>query len=187
MPSARAGHAMVAYEYRLYVVGGQGPRASAIHVFDVVEESWTTASYKIGAPRGATSAVRIDSRVFLNGGVASGSSVLDDVEVIDLSTGTTGKVARLPAPRYGLAAAVLDGKIHVAGGATFAPRQTHFDHYVYDPAANQWRAAPPLPTPRFAAASATVNGHWFVFGGGAGAGFFAPFTAADAVESFIPQ
>lgn len=184
MPAARAGHAMVAYEEQLYVIGGQGASVTAVHKFDIPDESWSTTNYKIAMPRAAASGVVLGGRVYLIGGIASGTSVLRNVEVLDLSSGAKSQAASLPAPRYGLAAAVLDGQIHVAGGATLTPRQTHFDHFVYDPDANHWRTAAPLPTPRFAAASATANGQWYVFGGGAGAGFFAPFTAADAVESF---
>ncbi len=186
MPAARAGHAMVTYEDQLYVIGGQGASATTVHKFDVADESWSTTTHKMAAPRAAASAVVLGNRVFLIGGIESGKSVSRTVEVLDLSSGAKSQAASLPAPRYGLAAAVLDGQIHVAGGATLTPR-THFDHFAYDPNANRWRTEAPLPTPRFAAASATANGQWFVFGGGGGAGFFAPFTAADAVESFSPQ
>ena len=187
LPTARAGHVMVAYEGRLFLLGGVGARAAGVDVYEVANKTWSKASFDLSTPRAAASAVMVGSQVYLIGGVVSGTTVSNAVDVIDLKNGSRRSVASLPSPRYGVASAVLNGQIHVAGGATISPRQTHFDHFVYDPSADRWRTAPPLPTPRFATASATVEGRWYVFGGGAGAGFFAPFTAADAVESFIPQ
>ena len=86
----------------------------------------------------------------------------------------------MPSRRGGLAAAVLEGKIHAFGGET---RSSVFDkHEVYDPATDRWTSAPPLPTARHGLGAATLSGKIYVIGGGPKAGF----AQTDVVEMFVP-
>ncbi len=185
MPAARAGHVLVAMGGKLYVFGGIGKQATAVYAFDVSTNTWSTASFAMTASRTALSAAVQGSTVYLIGGSVSQGGVSARVDAFDFSSGRWRRLADLPAPRTGSASAILNGRIHVAGGATLQPSRTYLDHYVYNPTTNKWSSAAPLLTPRFASASATINGEWYVIGGGVGAGFFAPFTAADAAESFV--
>jgi N-acetylneuraminic acid mutarotase len=65
------------------------------------------------------------------------------------------------------AAAVIDGKIHLVGGA----HQKSFNlvnsdaHEVYDPATDYSEILPPLPTPRDHLTATEANGKLFVIGG----------------------
>ena len=186
MPSARVGHVMVAVGAKLYVIGGIGSGDKNIFVFDTATAKWSTAPYSMASPRAGISGVVEGSTVYLIGGSVSQGPASARVDTLDVNSGTWRRLADLPAPRSGLAAAMLGGLLHVAGGATFNPGRTYLDHFVYDRASNKWSSSSPLPTPRFASASANVNGEWYVIGGGVGTGFFAPFTATDAVETFVP-
>src|SRR2546428_11622176 len=82
----------------------------------------------------------------------------------------------MPSRRGGLAAALLDGAIHVIGGET---RGSVFaNHEVYDPATDRWTTAPALPVARHGLAAAVVGGRLYVIGGGPPPGL-APPAAAD--------
>jgi len=102
------------------------------------------------------------------------------VEAYDPANDRWTKRSAMPSRRGGLAAAVLDGAIHVIGGET---RGSVFaNHEVYDPATDRWTTAPPLPVARHGLAAAVVGGKLYVIGGGPEAGF----SQTDAVDVFAP-
>lgn len=186
MPSARAGHVMVAVGAKLYVMGGLSSEDTSIFIFNTATAKWSTAPYSMASTRRGIAAAVEGSNVYLIGGSPSQGSASARVDALDVASGTWRRLADLPSPRMGAAATMLGGQLHVAGGATFNPGRTYRDHFVYDPTGNKWHSSLPLPTPRFASGSANVNGQWYVIGGGVGTGFLAPFTASDAVETFVP-
>jgi N-acetylneuraminic acid mutarotase len=74
-------------------------------------------------------------------------------------------VSNLPAARYGLAAASVNGKIYAIGGIGSGGYQSTV--YVYDPAQPSlgWLSASNLPAARSSLAAASVNGKIYAFGG----------------------
>jgi N-acetylneuraminic acid mutarotase len=63
-------------------------------------------------------------------------------------------------------AAALNGKIYVVGGFTGSNhKQVNDGAFEYDPAADTWRALPPLATPRGSVAVAAVAGKLHALGG----------------------
>jgi N-acetylneuraminic acid mutarotase len=80
----------------------------------------------------------------------------------------------MPTMRSGGGAAVVDGKIYVAGGRPPAGA----DFAVYDPAADSWTVLPSLPTQRNHLAVAAIDGKIYVAGGRFGGGFNSERTAA---------
>jgi len=104
----------------------------------------------------------------------------DLVEAYDPATDRWTKRSVMPSRRGGLAAAVLDGAIHVIGGES---RESVFaNHEVYDPATDRWTTAPALPVARHGLAAAVVGGKLYVIGGGPKAGF----SQTAAVDVFAP-
>jgi N-acetylneuraminic acid mutarotase len=71
----------------------------------------------------------------------------------------------LPKARDHAAAAVIDGKIHIAGGRFGGAADCTDLHDVYDPKANTWSGAPPLPTARSGLAGTSYKGLFLVLGG----------------------
>jgi N-acetylneuraminic acid mutarotase len=72
----------------------------------------------------------------------------------------------LPTARGAHAAAVINGKIHLVGGAhrkLFKLDNTDA-HEVYDPTTDSWETLPPLPTPRDHLTVTEANGKLFVIG-----------------------
>jgi hypothetical protein len=101
--------------------------------------------------------------------------------------GTTGRRAGLdegvPTPRSGLAAAVLDGRIHVLGGESPDPPAIFDEHEVFDPLAGAWTPAPLLPR------GATASGRsWSTVGSTTiGGGPRPDLSASDRVDVFVPS
>lgn len=71
----------------------------------------------------------------------------------------------LPTPRQALAAAALDGRIHVVGGSNGSPLAVHEE---YDPATDSWTTRAPMPTARQFLAAAAWGGKVYAFGGTGG-------------------
>lgn len=80
----------------------------------------------------------------------------------DPKTDKWAEKAPMPTKRSGGAAAVLDGKIYVAGGRT---RETGADFAAYDPKTNSWEALPPVPTQRNHLGVVATAGKIWVVGG----------------------
>ncbi len=81
-----------------------------------------------------------------------------------------------------MAADVIDGRIHTAGGEDLTSVSTDPQHEVLDLATMTWSRAPDLPTKRHGLASAVVDGRWYVIGGGRAA----MLSVSDIVEVFTP-
>jgi len=78
--------------------------------------------------------------------------------------------AQIPRPRYGLAAAAVNGKIYVVGGMAdivgSIGTQEVSDNDEYDPATDTWRSVAAMPTPRASLIVVAVNGMIYAIGGG---------------------
>lgn len=73
-------------------------------------------------------------------------------------------LAPVPTERTEVAAALLEGRIYVAGGFA-APNRTVETVEVYDIAADEWIAGPPLPLPVNHAMATATESEVFLFGG----------------------
>jgi N-acetylneuraminic acid mutarotase len=72
----------------------------------------------------------------------------------------------LPTPRSEIAAAVLNGRLYVAGGFG-NPRATILDDFLaFDPATGAWTELAPLPQARHHAALTALDGRLYLTGGG---------------------
>ncbi len=103
----------------------------------------------------------------------------------------------LPQARGSASAAVVNGRVHVIGGATlpggvpagnFHPslNVSVATHDVYDIAAGSWSRKADLPTPRNHAAVGVVDGKVYVVGGRAGSVFIPNALNVDIVEEYNP-
>lgn len=185
LPHARAAHAMIEVKGRLYVVGGNGPEADTTLIYNPGEDKWTTGAV-IPAPRRAMGVATDGRRIFAAGGIKSDGGVSSAFDVYDPAANTWASLPALPTARGALTAAVIDNKLHVAGGATWRPLKTFATHDVFDIASKTWTKGAPMPNARQGMASGVAAGRWWVIGGGSGAGVFGVFTASDAVEAYEP-
>ncbi|MGJ3232897.1 MAG: Kelch repeat-containing protein [Oceanicaulis sp.] len=182
LPGPKASFSLIELGGRLYALGGEDG-APGMFVFDPEAGAWTAVAAPAEIDRRGAAAVAAGGEIWLIGGAAAGVATAR-VDVFDPETGVWRIGPALPAPRAGHAAAVLDGVIHVFGGRSADMRRTLDDHIALTEAG--WRERPSMPAARTEAAAATLEGEIWLIGGGAGAGFFAPFTAVDTVDVIRP-
>lgn len=177
--------AVVAAGGRVLALGGEAARA--FQVLDPATASWTRGPDLPGVHFASAAAVLAD-RVHLVGGWNvdnRASASLASHAVFDLTLLRWGSAAPLTTPRNAAAAAVIDGRLYVAGGR--APGIRANDQHslatveVYDPASNRWSAAPPLPTARAGLALVALAGQLYAFGGES-----TPGAVGNAVERYDP-
>lgn len=188
MPSARrrgsAGVAVVADD--VYLVGGfRGAAVAEVDVFHSADATWTTGPSLPGV-RDHGAAVALDGKVYYLGGRDTDiTAVHGDLWVFDPASPEAGWVAKAPLPvaRGGLAAAVYDGLIVVAGGEgnSAVASGVFADVEAYDPATDTWTVLPSLPTPRHGTGAVAFGGALWMPGGAD----VQAFGASDVVERLI--
>jgi N-acetylneuraminic acid mutarotase len=194
MPKARCDFSLTALDGLLYATG-----ADRLVAFDPAAGEWIDLGLEPLPGRSAAGAA-LDGKLYLVGGAprpaacernrnvggeaaaAEAAAASARVDVYDVETRLWSRGPDLPSPRHGHTIIAVEGELHVLGGRGpgGAPLD---DHYVLRDGV--WTAADKLPSPRADAAAAPLPEDGFaVIGGAAGDGFFAPFTALDAVDLF---
>jgi len=174
---------------KIYVIGGYPSTrvyVDTVQVYDSAADRWDY-SVPLPQPMHHTVAAGVDGVLYVIGGEISETGVanqgvyIDTVYAFDPSTSTWTQKAPMPTPRSAGAAAIVDGKIYVAGG-----RPPHgSDFAVYDPLADAWTVLPDLPTQRNHLAAGAIDGKVYVYGGRFGGGVGSEMT--DVVEVFDPS
>jgi N-acetylneuraminic acid mutarotase len=109
----------------------------------------------------------VNGKIYVIGGQTTESSepakagFVNTVYEYDPASGKWTARAPMPTMRGGGVAAVVDGRIYVAGGR---PPGGH-DFAVYDPTADKWTTLANLPTQRNHLAAGAHDGKVYVFGG----------------------
>ena len=112
----------------------------------------------------------IDGKFYLTSGQGTTEAFSRELEVYDPATGTWTIKSPMPTARAVAAAAVLHGKLFVAGGVVVRNGLAVVTDIVeaYDPVTNRWATGPSMPTARGHAVSAWAGGKFFVIDGIAG-------------------
>ena len=97
---------------------------------------------------------------------ASGSAPASPTDSRDTVDGAWAQLAPLPQPRSEIAAAVLDGRLYVAGGFGAGRGAILDDLLAYEPAADTWTTLAPLPEARHHPALTALDGRLYLTGGG---------------------
>ncbi|HEY3253360.1 MAG TPA: kelch repeat-containing protein [Polyangiaceae bacterium] len=107
----------------LYIAGGRADGITGIEpktwAFDLATKTWTEKA-SLAPPRGGLAGGVLADRLFVFGGEGNtnvSSGVFPDVDVYDPTTNQWQALAPMLVPRHGYGAAVLDGRIYLAGGA----------------------------------------------------------------------
>ncbi|HEX3045487.1 MAG TPA: kelch repeat-containing protein [Bacillota bacterium] len=163
MSAPRCAMAVVAYEGKIYVLGGNdGTNAlNTFEVYDPAADSWTVIPNPMPTARYGLAAVVLNGKIYAMGG-RTGNVYYNIVEVYDIATDTWLGACYLPTIRYYFDAVVYNGKIYAAGGIG----GSLYDNLdIYDPATNSWTAGAPLSVARSFLEVAEVNGKIYAFGG----------------------
>jgi N-acetylneuraminic acid mutarotase len=188
MPLARSEHAVTVMDGRIWVLGGYPPGrlpSNLVQVYDPATSRWSLGP-SLPQPIHHIMVAAVDGKLYVMGGEVEGASTgrppvfVANTWVHDPAVGGWVSRASMPTARSGGGAAVIDGRIYVAGGRP--PGGSAFE--VYDPATDQWERLPDLPTQRNHLAMAAVNGRIIVAGGRFQPGAMAERT--DVVEIYDP-
>jgi len=161
----RNGLAAGVIDGRIYAVGGNdGAAHDALEIYDPATDQWTTgANLPIG--REFLAAAVLNGKLYAVGGQGvppnhAGASGM--VDVYDPAQNAwTSETSLVPA-RISPCAAVLQGRIYVAGGFNPEPLD---GVSAFDPDAHVWRAAAPLPVDVSGATAVELAGQLYVVGG----------------------
>ncbi|MCZ6776721.1 MAG: T9SS type A sorting domain-containing protein [Ignavibacteria bacterium] len=175
---ARGAHVAIAFEGKIYVMGGVQSGVGVVQrndEYDPVADSWRPRE-DMPTPREHLAGAVIDSLIYVVGGRV-GSSNRNTLEAYSPATDTWYTKASMPTARGGLAAAALNGRLYAFGGeipGVFSQNEE------YNPQTDTWREMAPMVTPRHGIGAATFEDSIFVIGGGPVVGF----GVSDANEAF---
>lgn len=131
-------------------------------------------------------AVTIENRVYVFGGLNKQNLPLRDILCIDLEERTIKRVAEFPSERYAVSPAVAEGKIYLAGG--YDTKGYYDDIFMFDPDSHEIEKIGTLPEPRgFGAMVAYDRKLYYLFGwkgGGIGETVFEIDPAAGEAREF---
>jgi len=174
---------------KIYVIGGYPSSrvtVSTVQVYDARSDSWELTN-PLPIPVNHGVAATVDGKVYLMGGQANAggnpnrAGFLDIVLEYNPASATWTNKTSMPTARSGGAAAVVAGKIYVAGGRP--PRGSDFA--VYDPSSDSWATLPDMPTQRNHLAATAIDDKVYVVGGRFGAGFRSE--ATELLEMYDPK
>lgn len=156
-------------EARVFVAGGftgDGDASPAFEVFDASDARWS-AGPDLPVALHHASLVFCGSIYLVGGYTEDGRPSPDFYSLAPAGEASWQERAPMPTARGAAAAACVDGKIHVVGGATsfLARAETTDAHEVYDPGSGSWKKAQPLPEGRDHLAAASDGAKLYVAGG----------------------
>jgi N-acetylneuraminic acid mutarotase len=184
------------YDGKIYVIGGYDSdlifvtNSAKVNRYDPATNAWE-AMASMETQRRLPGVAVIDGKIYAAGGYGARSGVGNEdtsfqqtVEQYTPETNTWKAVAPMAAKRYAPAAAVINGKLYVAGGLGAGAGASAVLNTVerYDPATNTWDAVASMGTARCRAGSAVLDGKLYVFGGRSRPGG----AALDTVERYDP-
>lgn len=169
LPNAASGVAAAYLNGKIYVAGGivNGVVSAQFYAYDIMANAWTKlADMPAPLTQSVLTADPARGVLYLTGGTAGNSTAA--ARVYNPHTNAWSDLRPMRAPRAMHLAAVMDGKLYVAGGFGFTGSLATCD--VYDVATEQWSAAANLTRGRFNAAGAVVtdaagNPYWLLVGG----------------------
>lgn len=164
LPAPRVKHSMICRDGWLHLFGGL--KTTEVWSWHVKSGQWSRS--RVAAMpelRDHISVVQDSLYVYVIGG-RKGKTPQADCWRYDFQTRTWSAFARLPGPRGGQTAILLDGKIHVVGGEDQRTKEVFRRCDSYDLAKGCWSRGPDLPVGRHGLVSGYGNGKWCVIGGG---------------------
>jgi N-acetylneuraminic acid mutarotase len=158
MPTARASFAIVAFNNKIYCIGGttgvkngQYVASEANEVYDPQIDTWTTKA-SIPTPRVGVTASVVEGKIYLIGG---NSNI---TEVYDPATDKWTTKASIPVKPalttiWSCTSAVIDEKIHIFGAFPYSN-----SHQVYNPKTDSWNIEAPIIQGYYLASASTTAG-----------------------------
>jgi len=191
---------------KMYVFAGLAPiwkPKGLVYEYDPATDKWTKKK-PMARPSHHLALAEYQGKIYAFGGFVLPQSgppawvPIDNAWEYDPATDTWKALASMPTKRGAAAAAVINGKVYVVGGATVpagtnetavSPARPHLAVGTveeYDIATNTWRERRPMPTARNHLLAGAVNGKLYAIGGRLGAAFIGLASDTDVVEEYDP-
>lgn len=141
--------------------------AASLPVLAQQAPAWTKAA-PAGVARQELYPEVLNGRIYVAGGLLSPNTGYSaHFEAYDPAVDRWTRLATLPQARHHIALAAAGGLIYGIGGFSggFPNWQAQSDVFVYDAAADRWRAGVAMTQPRAEGIAAAVEGKVYVFGG----------------------
>jgi N-acetylneuraminic acid mutarotase len=208
-PALPAEFLAVAANGKLYLFGGLAPKfvpRGLVYEYDPATDVWT-AKKPMPLPSHHLALAEYNGKIYSFGGFklpASGEMAWEPINnswEYDPATDTWKPLKPMPSQRGGGAAAVVNGKIYVIGGAGVHPGSKNAPLLMgpngtphrsvgtveeYDVASDTWRERSSMPTARNHLVVAVVNGKIYAIGGRLASAFVGLGSDTDVVEEYDP-
>ena len=182
MPSPRAAHISLSDDKNIYVIGGVGTGSTFVWVYDAQTDRWDAKPAALSAPREHLTGAVVNNQLVVIGGRWNQQNTAT-VEIYDLASQTWSNGEPMPTARGGLAAAAVDGQVHVFGGEAFAPC-VFVQHEVYSVTSDAWKTAPAMPQARHGLTAEAMDNTIYVLGGASKATVQTLFTYTSRVDVY---
>ena len=176
MKTARSSFAAVAFDEKIYVLGGHGgaqfhaflPLASAEVLGTMGALGPGTATWKelppMHCPRAFFQAYEIKHKLYAFGGIYNNCGASSETaEVFDHNLGTWSKLSKMHYKRSHFATCHMDGKLYVLGGLDICFDEVSVESF--DPIARTWKLSEPMPSVRRNGAVAAIDNKIYNIGG----------------------
>lgn len=184
MPEGRMGHQMVAYEQKLYVIGGRGDTSNVL-IYDTFAETWSTGA-EMPVPRDHLGAALVGIEVFAIGG--RDDAVSDRVDVYDIVQDEWRDGPPLPRAVSGAAVGAAADGIHVVGGED--PKTIGGGvidvHFILRPGSTTWEEIEPPILVTHGSATGILSGSMLVVGGARRQGAWSPISWTGVLQVWQP-
>lgn len=166
MPTSRAGLALVAFEERIFAMGGVRANYKAsrsVEIFDTTTNSWEEGENKRNATANIAGAV-INDKIYVPGGCKNDGQAVKTLEIYDPQAGSWTKGSPMPEARcaYGLVA--FQDKLYLFGGWNGAEFEASI--FVFSPQENSWQvSASKMPHPVGYLGAAVLADAIYIVGG----------------------
>jgi DNA-binding CsgD family transcriptional regulator/N-acetylneuraminic acid mutarotase len=164
LPTPRTRLALVAYNGRLFAIGGDRPTgvSDLLEIYSPESDAWTAGQSKPTAVSNVA-AVVVDDRIYVPGGCASSSDVTDRLEVYNPLHDVWTEAAPMPISLCAYALAAVDQNIYLFGG--WDGERFVDQVFAYDTARDEWADKQKMPYAKGFAAAAVLDGTIYVVGG----------------------
>ena len=164
LPGGRRGLAAVAYDGKIYAIGGEtvdGVSADVLR-FDPLKNSWQALAPKPLAVSDIQAAM-MDEIIYVPGGRLASGEATDALEVYDPRHDAWTQKAHLPQPVSGYALVAFEGRLYLFGGQN--GKNYLNTVYEYNPNLDTWSQRTSMLTRRAFMGAAAVTGKIYVIGG----------------------
>ncbi|MEM7085986.1 MAG: kelch repeat-containing protein [Bacteroidota bacterium] len=170
MPTARKeiADAATVLDGKIYVMGGTSAAGTITNVFEMYDPTtngWTSlAPYPLSVWR--ASLIALDGKIYSMGGYQELNPFPFDPSnkafVYDPGTNSWSPIADMISPRGSAASVVLNGQIHLVGGANTDALDSH---HAYNPDTDNWSSISSLNQKRSGLTAVTINNKIYAVGG----------------------